>query len=29
MMVRALVHDPAIGTAFEREPLHYWNSDRV
>jgi predicted N-acetyltransferase YhbS len=29
MMVRALTDDPPIDAAFEREPLHYWNSDRI
>jgi predicted N-acetyltransferase YhbS len=29
MMVRAIADDPAIDAAFEREPMYYWNSDRI
>ncbi len=29
MMVRALTDDPAIGAAFNVEPLHFWNTDRI
>ena len=29
MMVLALIHDPAIGAAFNKEPLHFWNTDRI
>jgi predicted N-acetyltransferase YhbS len=29
MMVRPLVNDPAIDAAFDAEPLHFWNADRI
>ncbi len=29
MMVRTLADDPALDAAFESEPMHFWNSDRI
>jgi predicted N-acetyltransferase YhbS len=29
MMVRTLADDPALDTAFETEPISFWNSDRI
>lgn len=29
MMVRTLVDDPKLDAAFDIEPMHFWNSDRI